>query len=140
MWRVIKAYLLYTWGGLHRYFGNQNNLPAEHERAIHYFTRAYEANPAMQEARLARAVILWREMERMDEALADFDALLADDPQCAPALLNRALLLQQTGRYVHALEDLERYLALPLDDEYRDLALRIEPLLRDLAETKEDPL
>jgi tetratricopeptide (TPR) repeat protein len=134
MWRTIKSYLLYTWGGLHRYFGNHNNLPGEHERAIHYFTRAYEANPKMQEALLARAIILWREMERIDEALNDLDSLIAVDPSYGAALLNRALVYQQTGHYEQALSDLQQYLSVPRQDEYRDLAERMEPLLRDLAE------
>lgn len=134
MWRVIKSYLLYTWGGLHRYFGNHNNMPGEHKRAIHYFTRAYEVNPNMQEALLARAIILWREMERIGEALIDLDALIAVDPDYGAALLNRALLYQQTGSYERALADLQQYLSLPRDDEYRDLAERMEPLLRDLVE------
>lgn len=134
MWRVIRAYLLYTWGGLHRYFGNLNNIPHEHERAVHYFTRAYNVNPAMREARLARAVILWRELERIEEALLDLDALLQEDPTYGAALLNRALVYQQTGNYRRALHDLEDYLALPPDRDYRDLAERIEPLLRDLAQ------
>lgn len=138
MWRVIRAYLLYTWGGLHRYFGNLNSMPREHERAVHYFTRAYNVNPAMREARLARAVILWRELERIDEALHDLDALLYDDPKYRPALLNRALVYQQTGDYQLALTDLETYLSLPPDRDYRDLAERIEPLLRDLAQGKDD--
>lgn len=134
MWRVIRAYLLYTWGGLHRYFGNLNNLPREHERAVHYFTRAYDVNPAMREARLARAVILWRELERIKEALLDFDALIQEDPAYGAALLNRALVYQQAGDYQRALDDLESYLALPPDRDYRDLAERIEPLLRDLVQ------
>lgn len=134
MWRVIKATLLYTWGGLHRYFGNHNNMPGEYARAVHYFTRAYEANPAMKEARLARAVLLWREMERTEDALVDFDALIAADPGYSAALLNRALIYQQTGDYGRALDDLQQYLALQVDDEYRDLAERMEPLLRDLVD------
>ncbi len=133
MWRVIKSYLLYTWGGLHRYFGNQNSMPHEHQRAVHYFSRAYELNPAMTAARVARAVILWREMERLDEALADFNAILEEDPTHGPALLNRALVYQQTGAYQDALADVKRYLALPPDPQYRDLAERLEPLLHELA-------
>lgn len=132
MWRVIRAYLLYTWGGLHRYFGNLNSIPHEHQRAVHYFTRAYELNPAMHQARFARAVILWREMERLDDALDDFNALLEQDPTYGPALLNRALIHQQTGAYARALADIQKYLSLPPDPEYRDLAERLEPLLREL--------
>lgn len=132
MWRVIRSYLLYTWGGLHRYFGNQNSISHEFERAVHYFTRAYRLNPNMTHARFARAVILWRELGRLEEALADFNALLKEDPDDGPALLNRALIRQQTGAYPEALTDIRRYLALPPDPEYRDLAERLEPLLQEL--------
>ena len=76
MWRIIKSYLFYTWGGLHRYFGNQNNLVKEYRRAVDYFTRAYETNAEMQQALLARAVLLGRELAEPDAALADLETLL----------------------------------------------------------------
>ena len=136
MWKVIKAYLLYTWGGLHRYFGNMNNLRGEHERAIHYFSRAYQTNPAFRQAKLARAIILWRELERPEEALRDLDALLAEDPKDGLARLNRAMVWQQTGRYELALEDLEAYLQLPRDDEYWTSAVRMKELVEALVDDK----
>lgn len=134
MWQTVWAYLLYTWGGLHRYFGNQNNVPREHERAIHYFSRAYQVNPQMLQARLARGVILWRELGRVQEAIADFDALLEQDPAYGEALLNRALARQEIGEYALALADLEVYLQLPGGDNYRDLALRMQHTLREVVE------
>lgn len=134
MWRIVKSYLLYTWGGLHRYFGNMNNIPHEHRRAVHYFTRAYETNPSMRRARLARAIILYREMDRLQEAIADFDALLQEDARYGPALLNRAMAHQQAGNYRMALDDLQAYLQLPQIDEYRDLALRLRGLLQDVVD------
>jgi regulator of sirC expression with transglutaminase-like and TPR domain len=91
----------------------------------------------MHEARLARAVILWRELDRLEDALRDLDALLEEDATYATALLNRALIYQQTGKYGQALSDLQQYLALPADGEYRDLAERLEPLLRELAQADE---
>lgn len=134
MWRIVKSYLLYTWGGLHRYFGNMNNIPHEHRRAAHYFTRAYQTNPRLRQARLARAVILYREMDRIEEAIADFDALLQEDADYGPALLNRAMAHQQAGHYRMALRDLQVYLQLPQIDEYRDLALRMSRLLQELVD------
>lgn len=132
MWRTLKGYLFYTWGGLHRYFGNQNNLVSEHRRAVHYFSRALEANPDMQQARLARAVILWRELEETAAALADLDFLIDRDPNDGAALFNRALAHQQAGRYEVALSDLESYLALADPDNYHETALYMESLLREL--------
>ncbi len=133
MLRTIYSWLLYTWGGLHRYFGNMNNLRHEHERAVHYFTRAYETDPTFQQARLARAVILWRELRRYDEALADLNALLDEQPDYAPALLNRAMVAQENGRYQDARADLEAYLQLS-DLGYADEAQRMLVVLRDITE------
>ena len=113
MLRFLWAYLVYTWGGLHRYFGNQNAMRSEHEAAVRYFTKAYEIDPTFLRVRLERGVLLFRELGRMDEALADFNALVEEDPiYAAPALFNRAMLAQQNGRYQDALHDLEAYVAL----------------------------
>lgn len=131
MLRAVLAYVFYTWGGLHRLFGNANNLRREHERAVHYFTRAYMVNPQMHQARLARAIILWRELGRVEEALMDFDALVEADPDYGEALLNRALARQESGHYDLALNDLDTYLQLPENDAYHDLALRLHRLLSE---------
>ncbi len=131
MLRIIWAWLVYTWGGLHRYFGNMNNIRHEHERAVHYFTRAYEIDPSFHQARLARAVILWRELRRHDEALADLNALLDEQADYAPALLNRAMVHQENGRFPDARTDLEAYLQLP-DLEYAEEARRMLAALRDI--------
>jgi tetratricopeptide (TPR) repeat protein len=132
MRRFIWSWLLYTWGGLHRLFGNQNSMKSEHERAVHYFSRAYAVDPRFRNARLQRGILLGRELGRHDEALADFGALLADDPDYGPALLNRALVLQELGRYREALADLDAYLNLPDKEEHWDHANRIAALLRDI--------
>ena len=65
--------------------------------------------------------------------MADFDALLGEDPHYGPALLNRALVAQESGLYPQALADLETYLALPAgDDEYRRMAERTADVLREI--------
>lgn len=133
MYRYLLARVYYMWGSLHRNFGNRNSFEREHLSAIKRFTQAYEADPSLREARLDRGIILYRELGRFDEAIADFDALLTEDPGYGPALLNRAMAAQENGQYAPALADLEAYLALPTTDtEYRDLAERTAQLLRDL--------
>ncbi|MEJ2748740.1 MAG: hypothetical protein P8183_12675 [Anaerolineae bacterium] len=132
MLRFIWAYLVYTWGGLHRYFGNKNRLRREHETAVRYFTRAYNIDPTFRRVRLERATLLWRELSRPAEALADFEGLLAEDPDYGPALFGRALVLQENGRYQEALDDLEAYLALPEPEPYLAEARRTADLLREL--------
>jgi tetratricopeptide (TPR) repeat protein len=133
MLRLIRSWLIYTWGGLHRYFGNQNKVRSEYERAIHYFARAYEVDPAFWQARVARAVLLYRELDRSEEAIEEFNALLRDDPECGPALFNRAMAMQKIGRFQDSLTTFEAYLQLPEQEQLnqRD-AERMIPLLRDL--------
>jgi len=137
MFRFVKAWLIYTWGGLHRYFGNQNNMRSEHEAAVRYFTRAYRIDPTLRRARLERGILLYRELQRLDEALVDFDALLANDPAYGPALFNRAMLAQEAGRYQDALDDIEAYLHLP-GEEYQAEATRIATFLRQLVEERNE--
>jgi len=108
--RFVWAWLLYTWGGLHRYFGIQNSIAREFERAIHYFSRAYEVDPTFRAARLHRGILLGRELGSIDEAIADFNALLAEDPTYTLALFNRGIMWMENGRYPEALQDMEAYL------------------------------
>lgn len=136
MLQFLWAWLVYTWGGLHRYFGNKNNIRSEHETAVRYFTRAYAIDPTFYQARLARAVLLWRELGRLDEAKADLDALLTEKADYAPALLNRALVAQENGRFHDARADLEAYLRLP-QTEYAAEATRLLALLHDITEEEE---
>jgi tetratricopeptide (TPR) repeat protein len=133
MLRFLWARVNYMWGSLHRHFGNQSSLLREHRHAVRRFSRAIELDPGYREARLSRGVLFYREMGRPEEAMADFNALLADDPDYGPALLNRAMLAQEHGRYGAALLDLEHYLRLPGEDEgYRRIALRTADLLREV--------
>ncbi len=133
MFRFIRSWLIYTWGGLHRYFGNQNKARGEHEHAVRYFARAYEVDPAFWQARVARAVLLYRELDRPQEAIAEFDAILADDPTCGPALFNRAMAMQKVSRYQDSLTDFEAYLQLSETDQHdQEDAARMIPLLQDL--------
>jgi tetratricopeptide (TPR) repeat protein len=133
MYRYILARVYYMWGSLHRNFGNRSSYRREHLAAIRRFTQAFETDPTLREARLDRGIILYRELGRFDEAMADFDALLSEDPNYGPALLNRAMAAQEEANYAQALADLEVYLALPAEDEeYRRLAKRTATLLRDI--------
>jgi tetratricopeptide (TPR) repeat protein len=132
MIKIIHAWLVYTWGGLHRYFGNANSLVREHERAAHYFAKAYEIDPTFRAARLQRAVLLCRELGRHEEAIREFDALLADDPSYGDALFNRGITLQEIGRFQQALVDLDHYLQLPDQNEYQSEANRLSTHLREI--------
>jgi tetratricopeptide (TPR) repeat protein len=131
--RIILARVLYMWGSLHRNFGNKSSFLREHRYAVRRFTQAYDLDPTLRVARLDRGILYYREMGMLDEALADFDALLVEDPSYGPALLNRAMVVQQQGRYAAALADLDAYLLLPIkDQEYWHIASRTATLLRGL--------
>lgn len=132
MVRYLWAYVLYLWGGTRRHIGIRNSNRGEHMAAARAFGRALAVNPHFRPARLARGIVLWRELNQFDEAIADFDVLLAADAQDGEALFNRALAYQQAGRYATALQDLTAYLKLPRDDRYWDTAMRLRLLLEDL--------
>ena len=97
MLRYLWTWILFNWAGLHRYFGIQNNIPREFERAAHYFSRVLDVDPTFHNARLQRGILLSRELGRHDEARADFDALLGLDAEWPEALLNRRDHLPGTG-------------------------------------------
>ena len=140
MWRFVVARVYYMWGSLHRNFGNRSSFQREHNYAIRRFTQAYQLDPSFRQARLDRGIILYREMGRLDEALADFDALLDEDPDYGPALLNRAMIAQERGQYAQALADLEAYLSLPYEnDEYWSIASRTAVLLREVVDEMPPP-
>lgn len=133
--RRLAARIIHMRGSLHRNFGNTSSFSREHRAAFYCFSRAYELDPAFRKARLDRAVLLWRELGEVEGALLDFDAMLAEDPQDQPALLNRAMALQEQGRYRDALTDLEIYLQLPPENaEYTAAAARSAELLRSILE------
>jgi tetratricopeptide (TPR) repeat protein len=139
MYRTVLARFYYFWGSLHRNFGNQSSFHREHRAAVRRFTQAYEMDSSLRQARLDRGIVLYREMGLLDEAMADFDALLAEDPSYSPALLNRAMVFQEKGQYSEALSDLELYLDLPaIDEDYRQIASRTAALLREIVAEVED--
>jgi tetratricopeptide (TPR) repeat protein len=142
--RLLLARLFYLWGSLHRHFGNKSSFRREHDLALRCLDRAIRFDPYLYPARLDRAILLWREMGRVEEALLELNALLAAEPDYGPALLNRALAAQAAGHYGAALADLERYLELPAtaaaDADYHAIAGRTALLLRELvAEGESEP-
>lgn len=127
MWalRLVWSWAIYTWGGLHRYYGNQTHTRWHHEWAVRYFSLAYRIDPKFWQARLARAVLLWRELDRPEEALKDLNALLEEDPQNGDALFNRALIAQENGRFPTALQDLHTFLQEHPQHPYQEDAQRL---------------
>lgn len=105
-------------------------MRSEHEAAVRYFTKAYEIDPTFQRVRLERGILLYRELNRYDEALADFNFLLDEESDYSnQALLNRALLYQQKGMFTESLADLNLFLERPPDEYYQE-AFRMRELLQ----------
>ena len=137
MLRLLWTWILYTWGGLHRYFGIQNSMRSEFERAVHYFGRALAVDPAFYNAQLQRGILLSRELGRHDEALADFDTLLSVNEAWPEVLLNRAIACQELARFEEALQDLDAYLALPEPGDSAAEARRMAAVLREILAEQE---
>ncbi len=129
--RFLIAQFFFQWGATHRHFGIAHGLNKEFERAAYYFGRAYTIDPTFRQARLNRAIMLGRELGRGPEALAEFDALLAEDSLYMEARFNRAQQRQEMGDYAGALADWELYLLHP-DENYKDLAESTVKLLREV--------
>jgi tetratricopeptide (TPR) repeat protein len=140
MFRFLLAYLYFLWGNTQRHFGNRFGTHSSYEAAARNLNRAYELDKSMREARMNRAVLLWRELNREQEAISELDSMLVEDPAFAPALLNRGLAYQQQGAYSTALEDLRAYLQLPPDDiEYSRHAQRMISLLEQTSDADPTP-
>lgn len=123
--RFWLAYFVYVWGGVRRYVGNSNGLRREYLAAVRSFDLAYRIDPSFQRAKLDKAILLWRELDRPQEALEALNQLLRDDGAYAAALFNRALIYQSLWRIQPAVEDLEKYIALnQIDDAYWEMAVR----------------
>ncbi|MCL4867672.1 MAG: tetratricopeptide repeat protein [Anaerolineae bacterium] len=137
MLRFFLAYLIYSYGGLYRLMGNRYNLPEAHRLAVRLFSWAYRVDNSYRKARLDRGVLYWRELNQLPEALADFNALLEEDPAYAQALFNRGMAYQSCGRFAEALTDFETYLDLSAaaEDEYQFAAQRNIVLLRGLLDS-----
>ena len=129
--RFWFAWLIYYWGGIHRYFGITNGVREEFERAAACFSRALRLEPDFRDARLALARVRGRELGELERAIVDLNILLGKKQHDGEALITRAQFFQELGRYEAALDDLEAYLRLP-DQPHHDLAARSVAYIRAL--------
>lgn len=141
MVRSLLAHFIYLWGNTLRHIGIRFHHDASYRAAVRNLQKAYQLDSGLREARLNRAVLLWREMGESNQAIRELDVLLQQDPGDAPALFNRALAYQQVGRYRDSLDDILAYLSLPPGDlAYLQYARRLASELRALIATPDqDP-
>lgn len=114
-------------------------MRSEHEAAVRYFSKAYDIDPTFHRVRLERGVLLYRELNRYVEALADFNFLLDEKSDYSnQALLNRALLYQQQAMFEKSLTDLNSFLDFPPDEYYQE-AFRMRELLQAMISDEASP-
>jgi tetratricopeptide (TPR) repeat protein len=95
-----------------------NRQAGERAAAIDDYTRVIELQPRNEEAFRSRGV-LYRELKRWEEGLANWDALAVHAQDHAWDLGERAACLEQLGRWDDALRDRERAVeAAPLRDKF----------------------
>jgi tetratricopeptide (TPR) repeat protein len=129
--RKVHALIL-LWGGrVYRHYGISNSHAGFFTTATRLYSRALDANPSLEEAHLERGAILWRELDRVEEAVADFSTALALRPGWPEALFYRGLAYEQQGRHTHAMQDLAAYL-ITEDREWQDHAKRQLALIRNV--------
>jgi tetratricopeptide (TPR) repeat protein len=129
--RRVRALIL-LWGGrVYRHYGIVGNNARLFTTATLYYSRALAADPSLEEAYLERGAILWRELDRVEEAVADFSAALARRPGWPEVLFYRGLAYEQQGRHTSAIQDLAAYLVSE-DQRWQEHAKRQLTLIRKM--------
>ena len=135
MLRYLVSVFVFAFAGLFRVIGLSMRSKRLLRLAVRLFGAAHNLSDRQREARLARAVLNFRELGQPEIALTDLDALLEEDESYADARMNRVLVLQEIGRYADALADVDYYINSPYaNDEYLDLMMRTAIHLRALVE------
>jgi tetratricopeptide (TPR) repeat protein len=131
LFRRVRALIL-LWGGrVYRHYGIVGNSARFFRTATRYYSRALAVNPSLEEAYLERGAILWRELDRVEEAVADFSTALTLRPGWPEALFYRGLAYEQQGRHASAMQDLAAYLVSE-DEEWQEHAKRQLTLIRKM--------
>jgi len=112
MLRFFVSRLLYVLACIRRDMGNKAVRRREHVAAVRLFSRALKFDPGYGDARLARAVVNFRELGELTAAGRDLDLLANRGLLADRVAYNRAMLRQQQGDFKGAIADLESFLRL----------------------------
>src|SRR5690606_3653617 len=93
-----------TAAGLHK-AGEEAMRKGDYERAALFFTKALEKKPADADIHFARAEAFER-LKNFPVALADYDTVIAIDPEYSEVYFKRAELRRQKKDYAGAVSDL----------------------------------
>ncbi|MBT8129876.1 MAG: tetratricopeptide repeat protein, partial [Gammaproteobacteria bacterium] len=98
-------------------------------QALDDLNRAIELNPDLVAARFNRGAIHYSS-EEFELALSDFDQCIAIDPHTAAPYFNRGSTRHALGNKAGAMEDLERFIQLSDNEQWkataRDLMQRLD--------------
>lgn len=122
LWKRLRAFYFLWRGRVYRHYGIVRGDGLQFVLAVERYERALSLNPLLEAAYLERGAILWRELDRADEAVADLSAALVLRPGWPEALFYRGLAYQAAGNYRAAMQDLTAYLASD-DRSWRDHAV-----------------
>lgn len=127
--RIAIAYVHYMLATSHRHFGNQYGLRQEYDSAVRAFSRAIAWDVGFARAYMERGILLWRELDRPRQAVADLTTAYELDPNLIEARLNRGIAHQQLQEYTAALADFRAYLSRGDHPHWREYA---ENMVREL--------
>lgn len=102
----------------------------DYVRAIQHFTAAIQLAPHEPDPYFHRANA-YRQLNKIDAAIADYGAAIRRDPSFAMAYYNRAMARKLNSDYLGAIADLEMYLHVCSGICEEDRA-EVEQSLRDL--------
>ncbi len=100
--------------------GYKASIAREWDEAVTWFTRSIELNPQNAEAYFQRAVA-FEMMDRVDEAISDYEAALQLQPDYYLCMEYLAKLYEKKGDYVSAVEIYRHALPLVKDPKWRSI-------------------
>ncbi len=110
------------------YMGNAMRRDGNSQEALPYYQRALDNDSANPVARAGLAAA-YRDLGRLDEAIAEFERAIVDAPQMRDLHYSLGRVLQQASRYEKARQ---HYLALPAESPHYGIALNNLGTLHEL--------
>lgn len=130
----LRAAIYYRLGLWARYVGLRTSERRHFRQAEAHFSRALRAAPDHWQARQARGVLRWRELDDFNGAIQDFTAVLAVRPHHQLALFCRSMAHWRGGNYLAAIDDLEKVIQIDAATRTTQDALAQLQALYDIAE------
>ncbi len=134
----VVARLYFLRGNMHRHFGNLSGERYEYEYAANDFTRAIEFDSRFVAAHYNRGILYWRELNNFYRAIRDMTRVIELAPLHYEAWFNRAIAYHQRGDLPQAIADLEHYVTIATDPDWRANAERQLEMMKVVATEKEE--